>query len=214
MSATTVICAGEFGRATARWFAKLRPGAIVIDANECAGSIAACIAEAVYVIGVAWRPSVRLFNFIDQHARRSQKCFIPLVLDNHLLRLGPVSMPNREGCWSCAVQRQLQFDSAALYRAAVWRYYDEEPSAGPQGFLESLSLLGAAQLARALRTLDAGEGPPSAVLEYDVLSRRSSVHPVAGVHDCPHCGLHRVSETSSTDELRHAIAYLWRDSTE
>jgi bacteriocin biosynthesis cyclodehydratase domain-containing protein len=212
MSPTTLICTGGFGRATARHFATLCPGAIVIDPDECGRAVADAIAGAVYVIGVAWRPSVRLFAFIDQHSRQNQKCFIPLVLDNHLLRLGPVSRPNREGCWNCAVQRQLQHDPEASHRAALWRYYDEEPLAGPRGFLESLALLGAAQLARTLRSLELGEDAPSTVLEYDMLLRRSSVHPVAGVHDCPYCGLNRVSETSSIDELRHALEYLWRDS--
>jgi bacteriocin biosynthesis cyclodehydratase domain-containing protein len=155
---------------------------------------------------------VRLFAAIDEHARQNQRCFIPLVLDNHILRLGPVSRPNREGCWTCALHRQLQHDPEASRRAALWRHYDEEPFAGPRGFLHSLAVLGAAQLARTLRSLELGDDEPATVLEYDILLRRSSIHAVRGVHDCTHCGLNRISQTSSIEELHHALAYLWHRS--
>ena len=159
---------------------------------------------------VAWRrvpPAEREF---DEEAFRTGQPWLPVTLDHPVLEIGPVVVPGTGPCHACYRGRMAQHDPARAFRATVDAHYDENPSAGPDGYLPSTALLAAAAVADVidrLRTDPAGEA--GRIRQIDVPTQGMWSGRVVGVHGCPRCGLGRDETTRSYDRLPALLKGVW-----
>ncbi|MEU7905434.1 TOMM precursor leader peptide-binding protein [Actinoplanes sp. NPDC049118] len=160
---------------------------------------------------VSWRRVPQIEREFDEESFRSGQPWLPVVLDHPVLEIGPVVVPGAGACHGCYVGRLAQHDAARAVRAAVGRHYDQDPGAGPAGYLPSTALFAAAAAAEVvdrLRTSPAGEA--GRVRRIDVPTQQLLSGRVVGVHGCPRCGLGRDETTRSYERLPAILSGVWK----
>ncbi len=197
-----VIPVGSYGIAVTRYLQELRGDTILSDMESVETT------RSRMLILTAGRPASRQCNRVVKVGHQCRQPFIPLVQDSGYRYLGPVTMPDSTGCWTCWAIRVRQHSRHAVSRTVVSTYYDEHPGAEPRGYLEPFALLGAACIARAIDAVDSGHAIGGQVWRMDIITREVTIGTVVGVHDCPLCGLHRPADTRSFIEMRDALSAL------
>jgi bacteriocin biosynthesis cyclodehydratase domain-containing protein len=202
-----IVTYGPFGRAVGVHLATLRPSL------ETVSLTLGCEVEAGKVdvrLLAAWRPEVDACLRMDAASHRDGRVFLPLVVDDSMLVVGPLVIPGRSACWHCYHRRMRQHAIWPAHRAALAAHYEQHPETGPRGYLEAFAMLGAARLAQMLAAIETGDARGGEVWELDLLTRETAVSTVVGIDACPRCGLGRDPADRSTRELRRALEYLWR----
>jgi bacteriocin biosynthesis cyclodehydratase domain-containing protein len=159
---------------------------------------------------IAWRRVPRMEREFDEEAFRTGRPWLPVTLDHPVLEIGPVVVPGTGPCHGCYRGRLAQHDPGRAFRRLVDDYYDDNPSAGPDGYLPSTALFAAAVVADVvdrLRTAPADEA--GRVRQFDVPSQQLWSGRVVGVHGCPRCGLGRDESTRSYDRLPALLKGVW-----
>ncbi|GIF12924.1 TOMM precursor leader peptide-binding protein [Actinoplanes teichomyceticus] len=159
---------------------------------------------------VAWRRVPALEREFDEDAYRSGHPWLPVVLDHPVLEIGPVVVPGAGACHGCYRRRLAQHDAGRAVRAAVDRYYDADPQAGPAGYLPATALFAAATVAEVVDRFRADPRDEAGrVRQIDVPTQQLRSGRVVGVHGCPRCGSGRDETTRSYERLPAMLQGVW-----
>jgi bacteriocin biosynthesis cyclodehydratase domain-containing protein len=210
MTSVCIMSAGQFGKAVTRHLQKLRDGVYERDVGHASNRAAWPSADVLAI--ASWRPAIRECEYLDDLSHATKRPFVPLTVNSGAMYLGPVVIPGSGACWSCWIKRYLQHNPKPHRVSALWKYYDENPTVGPKGYLEPFALAGAALLSQVIDELDIASGvhDRSAVagtiwrLDMTNLQMRSAR--VVGVNNCPRCGLRRELTTQSYADMRKELA--------
>lgn len=198
-----VLSEGAFGRAVARHLSQIIPGVTHISLEALMTitpvSPAACVLA-------AWRPMTSVCEKLDGLAHERRWSFVPVVMDSGRLRTGPVVIPGRSSCWRCWFQRTQQHSHHADAITTITSYYNDNPAAGPQGYLPPTALVAAGSVARILGALASDDEAAGLVWDMDVVTREATSSTAVGIHGCASCGLHRRAEERSVEAMQRALA--------
>ena len=202
---------GEFGRAAANQLKRLLPEAKLLE-----GEIRSCLEtlvnddQAIAVL-VSWRPMPAISDLIDARAYRTGTASCSLMLKDHEMVMGPLIIPGFTSCWRCWVTRTFQADPHAKMEAAKRSFYAENPERGPRGYLPSLALLGAAQLAKALDSLQADAQQANVAVRTDLFTLQITLERAIGLDNCNRCGLRRPLDSRGYAGLQTS---LWPEGSD
>ena len=200
---------GPFGLAVADRLRDLCPDVEI--AGTGTGVVRPRPPEPRLTVLAAWRRMPRLAREFDEEAFRTGRPWLPVTIDHPVLEIGPVVVPGTGPCHGCYRDRTAQHDPAREFRATVDAHFDQDPAAGPAGYLPSTALLAAAvvlDIAERLRT--APEDEAGRVRQIDVPTQAVCSGRVVGVHACPRCGLGRDETTRSFDRLPALLKGVWQ----
>jgi len=171
------------------------------------------LAGSAALVAVASHPARAIFERLAEIAHDKQRPFLPLVIDESVLRLGPVAVPGAGGCWHCWVARRGQHDGHYRETAALHEFYDHHPCRGPQGFLEPFAWMAAVQIVAILGSREQLEQWAGKIWQLDLFSREVTTGELIGVDGCARCGLNRPLNTRSYAEMQDTLAYLWSEDS-
>jgi bacteriocin biosynthesis cyclodehydratase domain-containing protein len=203
-----VLTVGSFGAAVARHLEKIRTD--VVDVTDALHKCEMRADVSVNVVA-AWRPVPQLCEAADEFSYCHKQTFIPLILDSHLVRLGPVTTPydSSGGCWACWMLRSKQHDPWEKERSVLNQYYASHPDSGPEGYLEPIAAIGAARIAWTVDASDRSCSIAGQIWQFNTITLEIVHSKVIGVHDCSRCGLKRPARDRSISDIKHQLGYLW-----
>jgi bacteriocin biosynthesis cyclodehydratase domain-containing protein len=209
-----ILSAGPFGQSVTQYLKNLWPNTVetVLTGNEPRPSTTWHMAD-VRIL-VAGRPMPKLCEWLDGVSHQSGRPCFPVVLDSTALRLGPVVVPGKGGCWRCWILRSAQQADWSEERSALHEYYSSNAATGPRGYLEPFAMIAASQIAQTLRALATSSEAAGYIWQMDLLTGRISTSTLVGIHNCPQCGLHRPALMRSVAEMRDALAGLWNNKSD
>jgi bacteriocin biosynthesis cyclodehydratase domain-containing protein len=160
-------------------------------------------------IAVAWRPAPSICSALNKRSHVTGRPFVPVIVDNTALQLGPVVLPNHGACWECWVRRSNQHSPWPAARDALFKYYDANTQAGPPGYLEPLAMVAAARTAAIVEAVDSGSALGGYTWQMDMITRAVATGTVVGVHGCDQCGLGRSVEERTFSAMRDDLSWLF-----
>jgi bacteriocin biosynthesis cyclodehydratase domain-containing protein len=150
------------------------------------------IASSGVLILACWRPAPALCEIADQLAFRYGRDWLPVILDDAVIRVGPLIRPPSGPCFQCFRRRALQHDENRAVTIRVHQAYDSDPDCGPDGYLPSHARVAAG----VVRSFVAGNpgarlSQPSTVVSVS-LTRAAAIqrNAVLPWHDCLRCCPH------------------------
>ena len=202
-----IIAQGGFGPAVAGRIEQLSGTRHLVTTTHATPDslAAACWPAADLRVLVTGRESRKLVEYMDRCAHEERVAFLPITRDHPRLVLGPLVIPSRTACATCAGGRADQHDSARATSQPLRDAYDRDMDLEPRGFLPSHAHLAAAYVVRIADELH-GTGHSEAagavrqVNLYDGAMRHSTV---VGVHGCPRCRVTPPLAESSWRNLTH-----------
>ena len=204
-----LLSVGEFGHAVSVYLRAIRNDVVETGVTDHIVPLPATWPPAGINTLASWRPAPILCEVLQEVSYEQGVPFIPVVLDSTSLRVGPVVVPREGCCWSCWLQRVRQHCDWPDVHRTLSRHYDDNPQAGPEGFLEPFAALAAERLGDLIEALGRPNHLAGYVWEIDVMTCNVTEAIAIGVHDCPRCGLHRPQLTRSVDILQRDLGYLW-----
>ncbi|MFW6692180.1 TOMM precursor leader peptide-binding protein [Streptomyces sp. MAR4 CNX-425] len=196
-SAVRVRGVGGFGERTARLLAAQLPDAETRGEADLLRGLDGSPGGVVVV--AAWRPLPGLTELVDEFAYRTSTSWLPVVMENSVVRVGPLVRPPQGPCFRCYRERRRQHDRQQALTAALHTAYDEHPDRGPGGHLPHHARLAAAVAAGVLQRGRAGEVTVIRLGAWGV-----DTYHVVPWHDCPRCGDFGVGHDPGS--LRMALA--------
>jgi bacteriocin biosynthesis cyclodehydratase domain-containing protein len=160
-------------------------------------------------IVVSWRPAPSICSELNKRSHMTSRPFVPVIVDNTALQLGPLVLPNQGACWECWVRRSNQHSPWPSARAELFKYYDANAQAGPPGYLEPLAMMAAAKTAAIIEAVDSGSAPGGYVWQMDMITRAVATSTVVGVHGCVRCGLGRSIDERTFSAMRGDLSWLF-----
>jgi bacteriocin biosynthesis cyclodehydratase domain-containing protein len=209
-----VLAMGAFGKAVAQYLRIFHTDLVETIVTDDTIALPAVWPKSCAVIIASWRPVPHFCELLNELSFTWGRPFMPLILDSTILRIGPVVIPGRGSCWTCWARRHRQHDAWRQERSVLLEHYAGNPTAGPKGYLEPFALIGASRLASILVALQDSSAPAGRVWQIDVITREITAGMVAGIHDCPKCGLHRPMAERSFSAMQDDLKYLWSPSSE
>ena len=150
-------------------------------------------------IVIAWRESRALMEAVDRSSAETGVPYTQAVFAHPRLRVGPTIIPGSHGgpsnttggCRICFERRQLQHDAAAAKAEPLWNLYDQDETAGPQGFLPHHVSMATALLADVVRNLREGriDDERNIVRAVHLLHGTTHRSELIPVHGCTRCGV-------------------------
>lgn len=194
MTQIHLIPVGEFGREVAAQVADHFDA--YISPEQEAGLPSSWPKSDVQIIA-SWREVPWLFSLADRMARGLDRPWFPAVLDAKSLRVGPLIVPGRSGCYACFIKRQRQHSRLSPTDLELFSHYDANPDAGILGHLPShvriASSLIRSQVERFLdgqrpenRGIPAAD-PSGELVRVGMTGLNISRGRLTGVHGCPAC---------------------------
>ncbi|WP_377887555.1 hypothetical protein [Alkalihalobacillus sp. R86527] len=128
-----------------------------------------------------------------------EKAFIPIIVEQPHINIGPVYLGQETACYSCYIDRVRQHSNKNEILDNLWRFYEANPTSAPKGFhpadpdLISNWVLG--HLESSFREIG------GRIFRINLITRDSQSSSVIGVHGCKRCGLNRDEATRSYDLL-------------
>jgi bacteriocin biosynthesis cyclodehydratase domain-containing protein len=210
-----VVSIGAFGRAVARSLRHYQPrlqelnvSSPVMRAKE---AIEGPFRGNSAVVVATSHPAAAVCELFAGVAHENECPFLPVVVDESTLRLGPIVVPGVGGCWRCFTARHRQHDSYPRETAALHAFYNHHPDSGPKGYLEPVAWIVASQIAAILssrRDLDHWAGK---IWQVDLFTRDVTTGELVGVDGCSWCGSNRPPRTRTYGEMLHSLIYLWNE---
>ncbi|MBE1583071.1 TOMM precursor leader peptide-binding protein [Nonomuraea angiospora] len=208
MAATVRVIAvgqGPFGARVADRLRDRPPGARFtadgLDARFTAGDLDAVFAAGAQVVVVAlWRPAPGLCERADELAHATGTAWLPVVMEDASIVVGPLVRPGSGPCFRCFADRRVQHDPRWHRTRARYAAYDSDPALGPAGFRPRHADVAATAARLLLRP--AGDGPgraardaardaAGAVITLSVPGLSVSRDRVVACHGCDRCGRQR-----------------------
>jgi bacteriocin biosynthesis cyclodehydratase domain-containing protein len=165
-------------------------------------------------IAVGWRPVPSICSELNKRSHLTGRPFVPVIVDNTSLQLGPVVLPNRGACWECWVRRSNQHSPWPAARDALFKYYDTNAQAGAPGYLEPLAMVAAAKTAAIVEAVDSGSARGGYVWQMDMITRAVATSTVVGVHGCDQCGLGRSVDERTFSAMRDDLSWLFSNDAQ
>ena len=188
-AALSLIAAGGFGERTARLLSAQFAGSAVLSPDGVEQALGTSRGT---VVLAAQNPAPSLCERLDDLAYRFSRPWLPVVMDNSVVRVGPLVRPPYGPCFRCFQGRRAQHDREAAATALLHRSYDTGQHSGPGGFLPHHARLAAAVAATCLRAVpEAGapDGPYDSVVTTIRLREWGMTrNHVVPRHGCPRCG--------------------------
>jgi bacteriocin biosynthesis cyclodehydratase domain-containing protein len=205
-----VLTVGVFGERTADVLKELLPNVITTKPNPDNSTLPAMWPVARINVVAAWRPVPRLYRVFDVLSHHWKTPFISATLEAPHLVVGPVIIPGSGACYGCYEKRVLQHSARPTEHLAAQKFYDDNPGAGPQGYLIPFIEMAALRLAQIIKQLDeAPESVAGRVWQLNTISRQVINSEVIGLHGCIWCGLNRSEEARSFESLQSELSYLF-----
>jgi bacteriocin biosynthesis cyclodehydratase domain-containing protein len=206
-----LFCAGRFGEAVQQHMLRYRDELVcTAAANADALKMEDGLKSAKMLALAAWRSDRKLCASLDRVAHDTGKPFIPLMIEQNKVRLGPVVVPGRSCCWTCWNRRAQQNFPWQAARHALLEFYEAHPESGPEGYLETIAAVAAAKMAQVLADAEKDQVSPGLVWQLDLITRQVDTYTAIGIHDCPRCGLQRPPQTRSVDFMSRELEWLWK----
>lgn len=207
-----VIAIGPFGHAVARHLMATRTD--IMPLTREAGRVVDPAEARTTVLASSW-PVPDICEQLDKRSHETNRPFVPLIVSDLKLALGPIVVPGRGACWRCWTVRLMQHTCHIPEHLALTKYYDSEAtrtSNSPNGYLAPYALLAACRVSEELTCLETNqEYRGGAVWQLDMVTRSVRSAQVVGVHGCSRCGLSRSERERSVHELKHSLAYIWQE---
>lgn len=203
-----IVTVGAFGKAVARCLASLCANVQELEwlPSQFPDSDQWPVADAHII--AAWRPVPALCKFFNDLCYSHARPFIPVIADSSALCVGPVIVPGKSSCWSCWQLRSLQHAKFRQERSAMLQFYENNPQAGPAGYLEPFAMIGAAKAAAAIQSDQHLREFAGYIWQIDLFTKEISLGYVIGVDGCRLCGLGRPTESRTYAELQSRLALL------
>ena len=209
-----VMTLGRFADAVYEYLQELCPDVAQTRLDDM--SLPAELAELggrIYIL-VAWRPAPSICSALNKRSHLTGRPFVPIIVDNTALQLGPVVLPNQGACWECWVRRSNQHSPWPAARDALFKYYDANAQAGPPGYLEPLAMVAAAEIAAIVEAVDSGSARGGYVWHMDIITRAITTSTVVGVHGCDQCGLGRSVDERTFSAMRDDLSWLFSNDAQ
>jgi len=204
-----MISIGAFGRAVVRHLRDQRSKFSEASSNHLNSPL-----RNSAVILAAPHPAPALCESWASLAQEKGRAFLPVVIDESIIRLGPVIVPGLSGCWRCWMARYRQHDPHPRETAALHAFYNDHPESGPGGYLEPFAWIAASQLRAILDSRASLERWAGKLWQVDIFSREVTTGELVGVDGCCCCGLPRPLHSRTYTEMRESLAYLWNPDAE
>jgi bacteriocin biosynthesis cyclodehydratase domain-containing protein len=205
-----VLAVGAFGERTADILKQLLPNVIATLPRQDNSTLPAMWPVARINVLIAWRPVPRLYRVFDTLSHHWKTPFISATLEAPHLRVGPVVVPGLGACYDCYEKRVLQHSTRPAEHTAAQKFYDDNPAAGPLGYLIPFTEMAAIRTTQIIRQLDeAPEAVAGKVWQLNAISRQIVHSEVVGMHGCMRCGLKRSEAARGFESLQSELAYLF-----
>jgi bacteriocin biosynthesis cyclodehydratase domain-containing protein len=191
---------GGFGERVTLLLAADEPESRIFGAED----MQTAIASSRILILACWRPAPALCDLADHLAFRYERAWLPVILEESVIRVGPLIHPTSGPCFRCFRRRALQHDDNRAVTIVVHQAYDRDPDCGPDGYLPCHARA-AAGVAHSVVAGHPSAQPSqaSAVVTISLLRagavQRNAVLPWP---DCPRCSRR---EPSPSDTVRSVI---------
>jgi bacteriocin biosynthesis cyclodehydratase domain-containing protein len=201
-----VMTLGRFADAVYEYLRELCPDVKQTRLDDI--SLPAEIGGRIWIV-VAWRPAPAICSELNNRSHLTGRPFVPVIVDNTSLQVGPVVLPNRGACWECWVRRSNQHSPWPAARDALFKYYDANAQAGAPGYLEPLAMIAAAKTAAIVEAVDSGSARGGHIWQMDMITRAIATSTVVGVHGCDRCGLGRSVDERTFTAMREDLSWLF-----
>lgn len=214
LSLVRIVTAGPFGKAVARSLAALVGNVQQQEFPSTEMPTPDAWPAADIYVAATWRPVPGLCRSLSDHAFRMGTPFIPLIVDSSTLCLGPIIVPGKSGCWRCWELRLQQHSALPREQSALLRFYEENPRAGPGGYLESFASMCAARIAAGIQSQNHLQELAGHIWQVHMLTQEVSTNFLIGVDGCAWCGLGRPFKNRTYAEIQEELACLRANSIE
>ena len=207
-----MISIGPFGKAVAALVKQALPNDRITCCAEYSSTDMSLPDAQIYIV-VSWHPVHNLCCTIEKMCYSQKSIFIPAIMHDPWLQVGPIVIPGSGACYSCSQKRFLQHSPLSALYQDIYHYYDEHPEQGPQGFLLPVANLTAMRLLLALETLASQSDQIAGYMwRWTLATLEASGNLVTGVHGCPYCGLQREESTRSYGAMQQSLVTFFRQS--
>jgi bacteriocin biosynthesis cyclodehydratase domain-containing protein len=200
---------GEFGDSVLEYLSQLGEDVHVTPTTSTFAVIEPSSLVTCTVL-IAPSPDPPLCVDIEHQSLSQGVAFVPAIIDGDILRIGPLSIPGSQGCWSCWINRTRQHCTDG--RPA--KNMSEPLTSGSVGrqehFWEPQALIAAACVQEVVSALRAHRAASGQIREFNCLTHASRQGVVIGIHGCPVCGLKMKPQSRTYVGLQEALTYLWR----
>jgi bacteriocin biosynthesis cyclodehydratase domain-containing protein len=179
-----VVGVGPFGDRVAAHLVDTYPDARMVAAPDIRNAFT--VARSAVVVAL-WRPEPALCEKADELAHQQGLPWLPVTMEHSVVRIGPLVCPRSGPCFRCYRARREQHDTQPVAAAALLRAYEDDPAAGPGGYLPHQARIAAGMARKALGGRPA-EGVAGHVTTVRLLGGGMSVSHVVACHDCSRCG--------------------------
>jgi bacteriocin biosynthesis cyclodehydratase domain-containing protein len=178
---------GGFGERVASLLAADDPQSQIFDAQD----LHVAFASSKILILACWRPAPSVCHLADQLAFGYGRDWLPVILEESVIRVGPLIRPSSGPCFRCFGRRVLQHDENRAVTVKVHQAYDRDPGCGPDGYLPCHARAAAGVASSYVAGHRSAQLQASAVVSISLtragVVQRNAVLPW---HDCPRCGEH------------------------
>lgn len=203
-----VLTSGDFGRAVAGRMGEFLE--IVTSDADGQGALPASWPLARLHIFVSWRPAPAIARNMNASAFAWRVPWLPIVVQHPSVYLGPSVIPGFGPCYACFRRRLAQHSGSNELSDVLEAHYENDSSAGPQGYLPSVATFIASMACHIAELILQNPADEAGnVRQFDILSLRTWQSHVVGVHGCEHCGSGCDERTRSHEELKKDLARLF-----
>lgn len=153
-------------------------------------------------------PVPRVEHALSKAAHLWRTRFLPVVIEQGRLRIGPVSAPGVTGCSECHRARVRQHMGSTAAQDAVERALTDDPSTLLEGHLPMTTALAASAVRSFASSQPPAEGSAGEVRLYSPLSQGLFRSTVVAVHGCRTCAPRQDWAERSTGRLAPLVRDL------
>lgn len=155
---------------------------------------------------ISHHPCVSFCKSINDLCYKYKKTFVPIIIDQPYLTIGPIFKAQGDSCYFCYLDRYMQHAANPDITQSVFDYYDRRVRNGPNGYHYSDVLFVSNLIFANLES--SFEQFRGKLLRVNLINREIVVSEVIGVHGCPRCGLNRDEKTRSYKDLHNYLIKL------
>lgn len=182
---------GEFGRRMVALLSAWLPEAQEFEVVS--GISTAFSSGADMVVLALWRPEPELCEMADELSFRNLVAWLPVIMEDPVVRVGPFVNPTTGPCFRCYSRRRAQHDRQPWVTAALLAGYRRDDGWGPVGYLPHQARMASAVALRtlsecALVSRSKGENwIEGEVTTIGLATCSLQANPVITCHNCDRC---------------------------
>jgi hypothetical protein len=155
--------------------------------------------ELIYVISD--NPCVKFCKKINDYcSEKNNISFIPIIVDQPFLTIGPIRLSKTDSCYHCYIERTMQHSPTPIVTERVWDFYEKNPNTYPLGHHPSEpSTIANLIVGHSMNEFESIKGK---LFQLNLITREIIPSQVISVHGCKRCGLGRDEKTRGYEELQ------------